>query len=205
MERRNFKTSTRTKRRGRTVIRFAGLILMIAANATNPAHAYGRDQLGSVNDYVNNNPNSSGADEFPVLGIAVTNGEGVIQGGREFDGAEIVDVVPGSPGATAGLKGEHGPDRELFAIVLAWLLFPPAMMMVAAFRSDGLRGAREFIIAVDGIRVHDIIEFREALNNAKPGEIVYLTIVSHGQRSQIRIRFPGGRTNSSFVVLEPHN
>jgi S1-C subfamily serine protease len=89
----------------------------------------------------------------------VINGEGTLQGGQRFDGAEIVEVVPGSPGATAGLKGTQLSKLITLGIEVAWLVCPPTMIVAAAFESSGIAESHDFIIAVDGERVYDIIEF----------------------------------------------
>jgi len=197
MERR-ISRSARARTYVRAIMWSSVLALMLAPSASNATRAYARDQLGSVNDYLDNNTAFPGADEFPALGIAVINGQGTLQDGHEFDGAEIVDVVPDSTGARAGLKGGQQRARELITlgVVVAWLLFPPAVMAAAAFGSGRMGESHEYIIAIDGIRIHDVLEFKEALNHAQSGEIVYLTIVSGGHRKQIQLRFPGRQSSS---------
>ena len=48
----------------------------------------------------------------------------------------------------------------------------------------------ETIIAVDGERTRDVTDFEEVIEKAKPGEVVYLTVVSGGRREQIRVALP---------------
>jgi len=173
----------------RAIVWATMLASIFAASVTNAGQVYAQDQLGSVNDYLNTNPDFPEADEFPPLGIAVINGEGTLQGARRFDGVEIVGVVPGSPGAMAGLEGRQERVQTLMTvgILVASMFFPPAILGVAMLGSSRMGESREFIIAVDGTRIHDAIEFGEALNQAEPGEIVYLTLVRNGQRKQIQL------------------
>jgi S1-C subfamily serine protease len=48
----------------------------------------------------------------------------------------------------------------------------------------------EMIIAVDGKRTCDVIDFEEALAKAAAGEVVYLTVVRHKRREQIHLALP---------------
>jgi hypothetical protein len=66
--------------------------------------------------------------------------------------------------------------------------FPPAVMGVMALSKAG--DAHEMIIAVDGKRTCDVIDFEEALEKAEAGEVVYLTVVRHDRREQIRLALP---------------
>ena len=115
---------------------------------------------------------------------------------------EIVGVVPGSLGAAAGPKGREQRVQTLVTagILVASTIFPPAIPAVAVLGSSEIGEFHEFLIAVDGVRIHDVIEFGEALNQAEPGEIVYLTIVVDSQRKQIQLVLPGRRRSSSSLV-----
>ena len=166
------------------------LAFVLAANASDVAEAYAREQQGSANDYLNDDSNNSGADEFALLGVTLTNGEGTLWSGQRFDGAEIVKVIPDGPGASAGLKGEQVHKLVTLGVVVTWLLFPPAIIAAAALGLDEIAESREFIVAVDGVRIRDITDFECALNHAEPGDIMYLTIVRGGHRKQIQIILP---------------
>jgi S1-C subfamily serine protease len=67
------------------------------------------------------------------------------------------------------------------------------MLGVAVLESSGIGKSQEFIIAVDGERTRDVTDFGAALNQADPGEVVYLTIVSDGQRKQVPVALPNQR------------
>jgi S1-C subfamily serine protease len=66
--------------------------------------------------------------------------------------------------------------------------FPPAMLCVMAL--SGIGESHETIIAVDGERTRDVTDFEEAIEKAKAGEVVYLTVVTGGRREQIRVALP---------------
>jgi S1-C subfamily serine protease len=72
--------------------------------------------------------------------------------------------------------------------LLASVFFPPAMMGVMALSK--VTETHELIIAVDGKRICDVADFEHAIVNAEPGEMVYLTVVRHGERQQIRLALP---------------
>ena len=88
---------------------------------------------------------------------------------------EIVEVVPGSPAAAAGLKSERRPVKTAMtvAIGLASLAFPPAIMGVSVIDSIHLGESHELIIAVDAIRTRDVRELTIALEQVRPGETVF--------------------------------
>ena len=44
---------------------------------------------------------------------------------------------------------------------------------------------------VKGCPEADVTDFGEAIKNAEEGEVVYLTVLSHGQREQLRVELPG--------------
>jgi hypothetical protein len=71
---------------------------------------------------------------------------------------------------------------------VAAAFFPPAMMGVIALSKATEPHA--MIIAVDGKCTCDVIDFEEAVEKAEAGEVVYLTVVSHGRREQIRLALP---------------
>jgi S1-C subfamily serine protease len=142
-----------------------------------------------VDDYSSNNPDLTDAFEIPQLSIVVRNGESKLQGSYQAEGVEVVGVLPDGPGAMAGLKGERRQVQTIMTVGLlaASMFFPPALMGLAALESSGVGESHEFIIAVDGIRTHDITDFEAALSRAEPGEIVYLTVVSNRQRKQLQV------------------
>lgn len=131
----------------------------------------------------------SGGYEFSLLGISVGNGEGTLDG-HLFKGVEIVGVFPGSPAAAAGLKSRRRPVQTAIIVATgaASLAFPPAIMGVSIVDSIHLGESHEFIMAVDAMRTRDVHELAAALEQDRPGETVYLTVVRNGQREQLQLR-----------------
>lgn len=176
-------------------------LLAIGASMSNASDTYSQGGLGSVEDYMSNNQdyrNTSrgfSGDYVSLLGITVGNGEGTLEDGREFDGVEIIEVFPGGSAAAAGLKGQRRQVQTLMilATVAASVVFPPAVMGVALLGSSHIGESHEFVIAVDAIRTHDVNDFEAALEQAKPGETVYLTVVRNGQREQLNVPLSGNR------------
>jgi hypothetical protein len=160
-----------------------------ATTATAGQTASGQD-LGSADDYVQSNP--ADAYESTLLGIAVQNGTGELGHGLSVSGVEVLNVIPGSPGGAAGLQDcqprVFRTTATIIGMLAAGALFPPAISGVMALSNIGQ--SHETIIAVDGERTPDIAEFEGAIEKAGPGEVVYLTVVSGGQREQIRVALP---------------
>jgi hypothetical protein len=152
--------------------------------------------LGSADDYMQSKPyepsDPESHYESAQLGIAVKSGTGELEDGRSVGGAEILTVIPGSPGGAAGLQGSSPRVFRTTALFVGMVagaaLFPPALIVVMALSKIG--EPHQTIIAVDGERTRDVTEFEEAIEKADAGEVVYLTVVSGGQREQIRVALP---------------
>jgi S1-C subfamily serine protease len=106
---------------------------------------------------------------------------------------EVLSAIPSGPGAAAGLQGRRqGVQTALTVGILAGaVFFPPAMLGMIALQQSGIGVSRELIIAVDGQRTRDVSDFGEAIEKAEAGEVVYLTVLSDGQREQLRVELPG--------------
>jgi S1-C subfamily serine protease len=148
--------------------------------------------LGSASDYVKNNPHFANTYEIPLLGIEVDNGTDSLKDGHEVSGVEVLSTIPSGPGAAAGLQGRReGVQTALTVGILAGaVFFPPAMLGVLALQQSGIGQSHELIIAIDGQRTRDITDFGEAIEKAEAGEFVYLTVLSHGEREQLRVELP---------------
>jgi S1-C subfamily serine protease len=153
--------------------------------------------LGSIDEYQQTAPRPEVGYESPLLGIEVKNETEWFGRSRSFgyarwvSGVRILRVIPGSPGETAGLRDSRMQVLRSTILVTGFVaaaFFPPAMMGVIALSKATEPHA--MIIAVDGKRTCDVIDFEEAVEKAEAGEVVYLTVVSHGRREQIRLALP---------------
>jgi S1-C subfamily serine protease len=171
---------------------FAGGATLARADQT----ASGQD-LGSADDYLRNNPDPADAYEIPLLGIAVKNETEWLgrsrwrKYGRWVSGVEILAVIPGGPGGAAHLRGSQLGVLHTTALItglVAAAFFPPAMIGVMAL-SKAVE-SHDMIIAVDGKRTCDVTDFEEAIQKVEAGEVVYLTVVRHSRREQIRVALP---------------
>jgi len=138
---------------------------------------------------------STGAYEIGLLGIEVNDGVTRLKDGHPVNGVEIIKIVPNSAAAAAGLQGRHEGTQAALAVGLmaGAMFFPPAMLGMVALQQSGFGASREIIIAVDGQRTRDVTDLGDALAKAQAGEIVYLTIVSGGERQQIPVELPVGQ------------
>jgi len=171
----------------------AAIVLSAGATMATAGQSVLEPSPGSANDYSKNNPDSANACEIPLLGIEVNNGADSLKGGHPVSGVEVLSAMPSGPGAAAGLQGRReGIQTALTVGILAGaVFFPPAMLGVMALQQSGIGQSRELIIAVDGQRTRDVTDFGEAIEKAEAGEVVYLTVLSRGQREQLRVELPG--------------
>jgi S1-C subfamily serine protease len=147
--------------------------------------------LGSA-DYVRSRPGFGDAYEAPLMGMEVNSGWGELKSGQRLSGVEIHKVRPGGPSAAAGIRGRRVAVRTALTVVLTAgaLFFPPAIMGAIALQRSGLGESHDLIIAVDGQRTRNLNDFRRAIGEAEAGQIVYLTVLSEGERNQVRVELP---------------
>jgi len=153
--------------------------------------------LGSIDEYEQTAASSAEDYESSVLGLAVRNDtqwfghNSWLEHDRWVSGVEILHVTPGSPGAAAGLQGSRAGMLQMGLLVTGFVasaFFPPAMVGLMALREA--TEPHEMIIAVDGRRTCDVLDFEAALAKAAAGEVVYLTVVRHDQREQVPLTLP---------------
>jgi hypothetical protein len=109
---------------------------------------------------------------------------------KEIQGLLIVNLAPGSPGATAGLHAYRQPTRDFLNGVgmLATMAFPPAVVVVPIVESVPLGEAYDLIIGVDGSRVANFLDFYDCMRDVQPGELVYLNLLRNGRRVQVAVQ-----------------
>jgi S1-C subfamily serine protease len=143
-------------------------------------------------DYVQSRPAFGHPYEAPLMGMEVNSGWGELKSGQRLSGVEIHRVSPGGPSAAAGIRGRRVAVRTALTVALTAgaLFFPPAMVGAIAVHRSGLGESHDLIIAVDGQRTRNLDDFMHAISEAEAGQIVYLTVVSKGERNQVRVELP---------------
>jgi len=189
---RRFKAIVRRKV---ALLAMAAVLLGNCAALAAPGDELSGAGIGSANDYVTDSSDSTGAYDIGLLGIEVNDGVARLKDGHPVSGVEIIKIVPNSAAAAAGLHGRRdGAQAALTIGLLAGaVFFPPAMLGMMALQQSGFGSSHELIIAVDGQRTRDVPDLGDALTKAQAGEIVYLTVVSGGEREQIPVELPVGQ------------
>jgi hypothetical protein len=126
------------------------------------------------------------------LGIEIRQARCKLASGQMADGLQIVDVTANSPAAKAGLHSFHRTVSDVLkgVTVAGALFFPPAVILLPIMDQVHVGETSDMIIAVDGTRVTDYIQFAELLRDVRPGEIVYLSIIRGGGRLQVPVHLP---------------
>ncbi|HKV54928.1 MAG TPA: PDZ domain-containing protein [Candidatus Binataceae bacterium] len=119
----------------------------------------------------------------PYLGIAVQRVESHATPGRDIEGLEIVSVDLDSPAEHAGLKG-RGEMTELGATgaTAGALMAPLNLVVMPLLNKTGQLGQTgDLIVAIDDRRVTGEVDLQTALENSKPGDTIYFTVVRLGE------------------------
>lgn len=126
------------------------------------------------------------------LGVEVREDRRELNDGAEAEGLLIVNVVKDSPAEKAGLRAysHNATDVAATAAVVGAVFFPPAIILVPLVAQVHVLEAYDLIIGVDGNRVTNVIDFEDAVQDARPGEVVYLNIVRNGKRMQVGVAMP---------------
>jgi PDZ domain len=99
--------------------------------------------------------------------------------GKTVQGLEVVSVDKGSPAAQAGLEGRGQMTSVGETGATASNLMAPLNLIVMPLlaRSGSLGSSGDLIVAIDDQRVDRPDALRQVLDSAKPGDVIYLTIV----------------------------
>jgi len=164
---------------------FAGLIVKSSGAASaNDGHG---PAVHSLNDYL-----AGGILGDPLLGITLREDRRRLKSGASATGLLIMNIRDGSPAANAGLVAIAKTPKQTFSRIVAVgaLVFPPAIVLlpIAVSLPDGVGG--DLIIAADGSRVRNYVDYQNEIRNAQFGEIIYLTIVRRGVRMQLAVPIP---------------
>ncbi|MGA2409291.1 MAG: PDZ domain-containing protein [Candidatus Binataceae bacterium] len=143
-------------------------------------------QLHSLQEFINEQDNTS------PIGVEVREDQRKLEGGTEATGLLIIGVTPGSPAAKAGLHAHTDTARNVLegAAVAGAMVFPPAVLFIPILANVPIGDNYDLIIAVDGWRVMNFVEFEDRMRDVQPGEIVYLTVVRNGKRLQVAVQVP---------------
>jgi S1-C subfamily serine protease len=181
---------------------FSLWLLAVAAAAalpSTPALADG-NAITSSSLQSNADPNVRSLDEYmqggtlevSPLGLKLRQDQRELKSGESAKGLLIVAVTKKSPAADAGLKAVQEAPRQVLAgiAVAGSMAFPPAIILLPLFASLPIGHDGDLIIAVDGSRVRNVLDFEDAIHDAQPGEIIYLTTIRDGSRLQVQVNIP---------------
>lgn len=138
---------------------------------------------------------ADGAFTSPI-GVELEEGSRKLANGQEAQGLMVLEVTKGSPAATAGLHGyRHAAHSALQGVFIAAALFPSpfapiAMLALPVIELTHVGESYDMIIGVDGSRVTNYLDFTDRLHEARPGEIVYLSVLRDGKRAQLKVFVP---------------
>jgi PDZ domain len=149
-----------------------------------------QQQFGNAAAYT-----ADGAFSSPI-GLELAEGSRKLANGQEAQGLMVLAVTKGSPAATAGLHGyKHTAHTALQGAFIAAALFPSpfapiAMLALPVIELTHVGESYDMIIGVDGSRVTNYLDFTDRIHEARPGEIVYLSVLRDGKRAQMKVFLP---------------
>ena len=139
----------------------------------------------------------SAAQSRPYLGVGVQYIESNDQPGKTVRGLEIVSVDPGSPADRAGLRGA-GSMTTLGAsgATAGALMAPLNLIFMPLLKKAGQLGqSGDLIVAIDDKRVESASDLQDELDQLKPGDILYFTLVrtpAKGDPQTLKVRVQVG-------------
>jgi S1-C subfamily serine protease len=147
----------------------------------------GDPHLLSLSDYL-----AGGVLEDPLLGLTLREDRRDLKSGASATGLLIIDIKKRSPAANAGLAALRTSPKEILSgiVVVGSMAFPPAILLLLITNSLPNELGGDLIIAADGLRVRNRLDYRNGIRDVRPGEIVYLTVVHSGMRKQVAVPIP---------------
>jgi len=141
------------------------------------------EQLRNLQEY------DSGTEMTTSLGMQLREDRRSLNSGEEADGLLVTGVKQGSCAADAGLHPYNATKHNMMTgIAMAGaMIFPPAILLVPALDYSAIGQTYDLIIAVDGARVRNFLDFQDRTRNLQPGEILYLSVVRDGKRLQMKL------------------
>ncbi len=123
--------------------------------------------------------NSAAAVQLPYLGLSAQYIVANDVPGKEVRGLEVVGVDPNSPAEMAGIHGRGRMTKLGASGATAGELMAPLNIIVMPLlkKAGELGDDGDLIIAIDDNRVGSENDLTAALQNAKPGDLLYLTVV----------------------------
>ena len=155
-----------------------------------------QQQFGNAAAYT-----ADGAFNSPI-GVELEEGSCKLANGQEAQGLMVLAVTKGSPAATAGLHAyKHTAHSALQGAFIAAALFPSpfapiAMLALPVIEFTHVGESYDMIIGVDGSRVTNYLDFTDRIHEARPGEIVYLSVLRDGKRAQLKVFLPPSAANT---------
>ena len=157
-----------------------------------------QSQFGNANAYT-----ADGAFTSPI-GLELCEGSRKLSNGAEIEGLMVLEVVKGSPAANAGLHPyTHTGKSALKGVAMAAMLTPLPVVSLIGFLAmpvveySHVGESYDMIIGVDGSRVTNYLDFEDRMHDVRPGEIVYLSIIRNGKRSQMKVFLPPTLANTT--------
>jgi PDZ domain len=153
-----------------------------------------RQERQDLHDFLEEEPATSS------LGMVLQEAHRGVDGSGEVLGLLVVEVLPGTPAARAGLRGLHTGVKDTLSGVAfaAAMVFPPAILAAAVISGTRIGESYDLIIGVDSDRVTSFLDFSDRVSRARPGELVYLNISRNGKRILCPLSVP-----VSFASGEP--
>ena len=129
----------------------------------------------------------------PYIGISVEYSTHCYSNAEEH-GFEVMTVYPGSPAARAGIQARTPSTPMGDLKMIGSILFPPAALFTVPLlrRSGALGMDGDLIVAVDDQRVRSKGELLKTLENLKPGDTTYFTVIRP---------IPGGSHKTMRIAL----